>query len=193
VGSGFLDIYRKALKINKQSSTPTRALPYVGANACHKVFAPLMNAIFFRQKRHPERSAPMDNRDFPNPPRAPWREAWNEIVFGRETFAGRLFDSILLILILLSVLAVLLESVPSIREKYGMFLRISIWIFTGLFTAEYVTRLVTATSAKRYARSFFGIVDFLAIGPVYLGFLFGGGTIVQRSSFAATPANFPDP
>ena len=115
----------------------------------------------------------MDNRDLSNLPRAPWRDAWNEIVFGRETFAGRLFDSILLILILLSVLAVLLESVPSIREKYGMFLRVSIWIFTGLFTAEYVTRLVTATSAKRYARSFFGIVDFLAIGPVYLGFLLG--------------------
>jgi voltage-gated potassium channel len=115
----------------------------------------------------------MDNRDSPHPPRAHWRDKWNEIVFGRETFAGRLFDSILLILILLSVLAVLLESVPTIREKYGMFLRISIWIFTGLFTAEYVTRLVTATSAKRYARSFFGIVDFLAIGPVYLGFLLG--------------------
>jgi len=115
----------------------------------------------------------MDQRDFPNPPRAPWRDKWNEIIFGRGTFAGRLFDSILLILILLSVLVVLLESVPSIREKYGVPLRIGVWIFTSLFTLEYLVRLVTAISAKRYARSFFGIVDFLAIGPVYLGFLLG--------------------
>jgi len=99
----------------------------------------------------------MDQQDFPSP-------------------AGRLFDSILLILILLSVLGVLLESVPTIREKYGELLRIGIWIFTGLFTVEYLARLVKATNAKQYARSFFGIVDFLAVGPVYLGVLFFGAT-----------------
>jgi len=115
----------------------------------------------------------MNHQDFPNPPRALWRDKWNEIIFGRGTFAGRLFDLVLLILILLSVVVVLLESVASIREKHGTSLRIGVWIFTGLFTVEYLARLATATSAKRYARSFFGIVDFLAIGPVYIGFLLG--------------------
>jgi voltage-gated potassium channel len=52
-------------------------------------------------------------------------------------------------------------------------LRVAEWTFTGLFTVEYFARLATATSARRYALSFFGIIDFLAVGPVYLSFLFG--------------------
>ena len=115
----------------------------------------------------------MDYRDSPRPPRAPWRERWNEIIFGHHTSAGRFFDLILLILILLSVLTVLLESVSGIRQHYGAALRIAEWIFTGLFTAEYVARLASASSARRYARSFFGLVDLLAIAPVYLSFVFG--------------------
>ena len=107
------------------------------------------------------------------PSRAPWRDRWNEIIFGHETFAGRLFDIILLVVILLSVLTVLLESVRSIREAHGQLLEIAEWVFTLLFTIEYVARLATAKNAARYARSFFGIVDFLAIGPIYLSLFFG--------------------
>jgi len=105
--------------------------------------------------------------------RAAWRDKWSEIIFGHETFAGRLFDIILLTLILLSVLAVLLESVRSIRDSYGAYLKVAEWGFTALFTIEYIARLATAKSAKRYARSFFGFVDLLAIAPVYLSILFG--------------------
>jgi voltage-gated potassium channel len=115
----------------------------------------------------------MDHLDLSNPGRAPWRDKWNEIIFGHDTFAGRLFDLILLTLILLSVLTVLLESVTSIRQNYGAALRIAEWTITGLFTVEYVARLATATSAWNYGRSFLGIIDFLAIGPVYFSFLFG--------------------
>lgn len=104
---------------------------------------------------------------------APWRDRWNQIIFGHETFAGRLFDVILLVVILLSVLTVLLQSVRGIREAHGQLLEIAEWVFTILFTMEYVARLATATSATRYAKSFFGIVDFLAIGPVYLSVFFG--------------------
>ncbi|HUN60549.1 MAG TPA: ion transporter [Candidatus Sulfotelmatobacter sp.] len=107
------------------------------------------------------------------PSRAPWRDRWNEIIFGHETIAGRLFDLILLVVILLSVLTVLLESVRSIREAHGQLLEIAEWVFTILFTIEYVARLATAKDATRYARSFFGIVDFLAIGPIYLSLFFG--------------------
>src|SRR5271170_7802367 len=92
--------------------------------------------------------------DLPN--RAAWRDVWYEIIFGHETSAGRLFDIILLTLILLSVLAVLLESVRSIRETYGGYLKVAEWGFTALFTIEYITRLATAKNSKRYARSFFG-------------------------------------
>ena len=105
--------------------------------------------------------------------RAPWRDKWNVIIFGHHTFYGRLFDVILLALILLSVLTVLLESVANIRAVYGTPLRIAEWTFTALFTLEYIARLATATDARRYARSFFGIVDFLAVGPIYLSFIFG--------------------
>src|SRR5277367_4892808 len=105
--------------------------------------------------------------------RAACRDKWYEIIFGHETFAGRLFDIILLTLILLSVLAVLLESVRSIRETYGGYLKVAEWGFTAFFTIEYIARLVTAKNAKRYAKSFFGIVDLLAIAPVYLSIFFG--------------------
>jgi voltage-gated potassium channel len=104
--------------------------------------------------------------------RAPWRDKWYVIVFRHDTFSGRLFDVVLLTLILLSVLSVILESVPSLRAAYETFFKTVEWVFTGLFTIEYVVRLISAKNAKRYATSFFGIVDFLAIAPVYLSVLF---------------------
>ncbi len=106
------------------------------------------------------------------PARAPWRDKWYIIIFQHDTPAGRLFDIILLTLILLSVLAVILESVPSIRANYGIYFNTVEWIFTGLFTVEYAARLVSARNARRYALSFFGIVDLLAVAPVYLSVLF---------------------
>jgi voltage-gated potassium channel len=105
--------------------------------------------------------------------RAPWRDVWYEIIFGHETSTGRLFDIVLMTSILLSILAVVLESVRSIRESYGVYLGIAEWGFTTLFTIEYIARLITAKSTRLYARSFFGIVDLFAIAPVYLSLLFG--------------------
>lgn len=107
-----------------------------------------------------------------SPKRAAWRDKWAEVIFGHDTFAGRLFDVILLTAILLSVLCVLLESVRSIRENYGLYLTIAEWVFTTLFTVEYAARLISAGNAWRYAVSFFGIVDLLAVAPVYLSLFF---------------------
>jgi len=104
--------------------------------------------------------------------RAPWRDQWSEVIFGHDTFAGRLFDVILLTLILLSVLTVLLESVRSLREAHGLYFRVAEWVFTSLFTAEYAARLISSKDPKRYATSFYGMVDLLAIAPVYLSFFF---------------------
>jgi voltage-gated potassium channel len=74
----------------------------------------------------------------------------------------------------LSIVAVLLESVDSIRDAHGAALRATEWAFTLLFTAEYILRLISVPRASHYARSFFGVVDLLAILPTYVSFLFPG-------------------
>ena len=104
--------------------------------------------------------------------RAPWREKWNEVIFGHETVAGRLYDIILIALIVLNVICVLLESVRSLREVYGVYLLITEWVFTGLFTIEYAARLVAAENVKRYVISFYGLIDLIAIAPIYLSLFF---------------------
>lgn len=100
--------------------------------------------------------------------RAPWRERLYVVIFEADTPAGRSFDILLILAILASVGAVMLESVPSIRSEYGPTLRLVEWSFTILFTVEYVLRLISARYVLRYARSFFGLVDLLAIMPTYL-------------------------
>ena len=91
-----------------------------------------------------------------------------EIVFEADTPAGRHFDVALLVLILLSVFAVLLESVDAVREAYGPALRWLEWAITLLFTVEYLLRLWIVRHPLLYARSFFGVVDLLAVLPTYL-------------------------
>ncbi len=103
-----------------------------------------------------------------------WRKRLHEIIFEAETPGGKAFDIALLLAILLSVTAVLLESVAGIRARHGAELRTVEWFFTVLFTIEYVLRLVCVGKPLRYALSFFGIVDFLAIVPTYLSVLLPG-------------------
>jgi voltage-gated potassium channel len=104
----------------------------------------------------------------PRPPRPRWRTRLHEIIFEADTLAGRAFDLTLLGVILASVAAVLLESIAEIRARHGTALRVVEWTITGLFTVEYALRLVAVERPSRYARSFFGIVDLLAILPTYL-------------------------
>jgi len=110
----------------------------------------------------------------PGSPQAPWRERMHEVIFEADTPAGRTFDLALLVAISLSVLAVILESVAGIRQRYGAGLRAVEWIFTILFTVEYVLRLLSVRRPLRYAFSFFGIVDLLAILPTYLSLVVAG-------------------
>ena len=97
-----------------------------------------------------------------------WRERVRLIIYEADTPAGKLFDLLLLIAILLSILAVCLESVRSIGEPYRFELHVVEWIFTILLTIEYVLRLITVKHPIRYALSFYGIVDLLSIIPTYL-------------------------
>ena len=93
---------------------------------------------------------------------APWRENLRVIIFEADTPAGKAFDVALLIAIVISVTVVMAESVSWMRERYGRGFDIAEWIFTGLFTVEYVLRLMSVRRPARYALSFFGIVDLLA-------------------------------
>ncbi|HYH47748.1 MAG TPA: ion transporter [Thermoanaerobaculia bacterium] len=107
-----------------------------------------------------------------------WRQHLHQVVFEADTPAGRAFDLGLLVCILASVLAVLLESVASIRQAYGAALRAAEWIFTALFTVEYVLRLIAVRRPSRYALSFFGLVDLAALLPTYLSLLFPGAQVL---------------
>jgi len=102
------------------------------------------------------------------------RQRLHEIIFEADTPAGKAFDVALLVLIILSVVAVMLESTSSIAARYGPWLRAFEWVVTILFTIEYLLRLYSVGNPFRYARSFFGIVDLLAILPSYLSIFIPG-------------------
>lgn len=104
----------------------------------------------------------------------PWRARLHEVIFEADTPAGKGFDVGLLVAILASVLVVILESVSWVRAEWGFVLRGLEWTFTILFTVEYVLRLLAVERPGLYARSFFGIVDLLAIVPTYLSVLLPG-------------------
>src|SRR5262249_52147729 len=98
----------------------------------------------------------------------------HEIIFEAETPAGKAFDIGLILTILLSVLVVMLESIAGIRQQYGPVLAALEWGFTIAFTIEYLLRLYCVGKPLRYASSFYGVVDLLAIIPTYLSvFLLG--------------------
>jgi voltage-gated potassium channel len=107
-------------------------------------------------------------------PSTGWRGRLHQVIFEADTPAGRAFDVTLIWLILLSVTAVLLESIREYRLQFGHLLFAAEWIFTLVFTVEYVLRLVAVRRPLRYATSFFGIVDLIAIAPTYLSVLVPG-------------------
>lgn len=102
------------------------------------------------------------------------REKVHEIIFEADTPIGKVFDVSLLILIVLSILLVMLESIESFQAEHGKWLIVAEWILTVVFTIEYVLRLYAVYHPWKYARSFFGIIDLLAILPTYIAFFFGG-------------------
>jgi voltage-gated potassium channel len=101
-----------------------------------------------------------------------FRHKIHEIIFEADTFYGKLFDIVLLITIVSSVVAVMLESIDSIHQQYGDILRIFEWIVTILFTIEYFLRIYAVNKPLKYIFSFMGIIDLLAIIPTYLIFIF---------------------
>lgn len=102
------------------------------------------------------------------------RQQVHDIIFEADTRAGRAFDIALLLLILISVAAVMMDSVASIRQRWGPLLTIIEWSITIIFTVEYIIRLWCVRNPLRYATSVFGIVDLLSIIPTYLSVVVEG-------------------
>jgi voltage-gated potassium channel len=115
------------------------------------------------------------NSDNPKPARSQaWRAKLHEVIFEADTPAGKLFDVVLLLAILLSVLAVGLETVVSFNTLHREMLRNAEWFFTILFTVEYLLRIVAVERPRKYVLSLLGIIDLLSILPTYLSFMVGG-------------------
>lgn len=104
----------------------------------------------------------------------PNRETLHTIIFGTHTSAGRTFDVLLIIMIILSVLVVMLDSVTFIHDRFLTQIRFLEWFFTIIFTIEYFLRLYVVRSPWKYAKSFFGIVDLISIIPTYLSLILVG-------------------
>ena len=105
---------------------------------------------------------------------SPIREKLHEIIFEAETREGKLFDVVLLVMIFLSIIALMLESVPEYYASYQHTFLILEWIFTIFFTIEFLLRLYCVYSPKRYMLSFFGMVDLLSLLPSYLTYFVPG-------------------
>jgi len=103
-----------------------------------------------------------------------WKARIHEIIYEADTKEGKLFDVILLLAILASVILVILESVQSIDVKYHTLLNVSEWIITILFTIEYVLRIISIKKPLSYIFSFYGIIDLLSTIPKYLSFIIVG-------------------
>lgn len=103
-----------------------------------------------------------------------WRTRLHEIIYEADTPSGKLFDVILLIAILASIILVMLESINSFDIKYHTFLNVSEWIITILFSIEYIARIICVKKPLKYILSFYGMVDLLSTIPKYISLFLGG-------------------
>lgn len=100
------------------------------------------------------------------------RQKLHTIIHESDTRAGKTFDIVLQSIILISVVAVMLESIESVRMVYGRQLMIIEWIITALFTLEYIGRVISVNKPWKYITSFYGIIDLIAMLPMYIAQLF---------------------
>lgn len=101
-------------------------------------------------------------------------EKLHELLFEEKTLAGRMFDWLLIVLILGSVFIVILDSVDSLHRRFFWLFGILEWMFTIIFTVEYLLRIYSSPRPIRYMTSFFGIIDFITVIPTYVAVIFSG-------------------
>lgn len=102
------------------------------------------------------------------------REKLYTVVFGTTTKAGRNFDLILLVLILISVLVVMIESVPVWRHQHEELFHVVEWVFTVIFTVEYILRILISPKPLRYIFSIWGIIDLISVLPTFISLFVSG-------------------
>ncbi len=102
-------------------------------------------------------------------PLSPWRKRVHTIIFEADTPAGKLFDVLLLIAIVISIIAVMLETVKEINQDWKYELRVLEWVITVFFTLEYIARIISVQNPLKYIFSFYGVVDLLSILPTFVG------------------------
>ncbi len=103
-----------------------------------------------------------------------WRRKIHEVIYEADTPAGKIFDVTLLIVIIISLILVMLESVPELGKNYRDEFIIAEWVITVFFTIEYILRVISINKPFKYIFSFYGIIDFISTIPLYLTFFFGG-------------------
>lgn len=106
-----------------------------------------------------------------------WKLKLHEIIYEADTPMGKLFDIILFIIIIFSVILIMLESVKSIDAEYHEILLTLEWVVTIFFTIEYIARIISIKKPKSYIFSFYGIIDFLSTIPLYLSYIFAGSQV----------------
>ncbi|TBR36395.1 ion transporter [Dyella terrae] len=116
----------------------------------------------------------MPHLDLGPAPGAPWRRRWFGIIFGHDDRAGRLFDLLLMLAILSSIVVTVLDSVADLHFRLGTWFLALEWIFTVIFTVEYVARIAVVDKPRGYIFSFFGVVDLLAVLPTYASLFLAG-------------------
>tara|TARA_B100001996_G_C18587683_1_gene564818 strand:- start:270 stop:1085 length:816 start_codon:yes stop_codon:yes gene_type:complete len=110
---------------------------------------------------------------------ASFKKRVKKVIYGTDTTAGKLFDLVLIITIFFSISAVLLESIPEYSSKFGKIFNTLEWIFTILFTLEYILRIYCIRLSSSYIFSFYGIIDLLSIVPSYLSLFFPGVGVLR--------------
>lgn len=107
-----------------------------------------------------------------------WRHRLYVVIYEADTPAGKLFDVVLLWVILLSVVLVMLESVEEYNQQYRGFFNTAEWVITALFTLEYIARIIAVRQPMRYVFSFYGLIDFMSTIPKYVSLLFMGTQVL---------------
>jgi voltage-gated potassium channel len=102
------------------------------------------------------------------------RQSTYRLFFRSDTTAARAFDLALIFVILVSVVSVILESIPAFNARFGTILHQAEWVITIIFTIEYIARIWSHPKPLKYIFSFYGVIDFMAIIPTYLDLIFAG-------------------
>ena len=113
--------------------------------------------------------------DTQKPVETGWRLRLHDVIYESNTLAGKTFDIALLVCILASILIVMLDSIAAYHIKWGSRFYVLEWVFTGLFTIEYILRLISIKRPLRYVFSVLGMIDLLAILPGYATVFYTGG------------------